>query len=124
MLVSVSKWETGIWLTQVGYPLAHCQEGVLYCVSLDRFAGLAGLAVAVGKDKEVADLGFGVGNRTEAWGSSMGGTEVGPDVEDLVSGRIGFGGGGLGGERKSSAEVRLEIESDGSWSGRQDPTCR
>jgi len=118
MLVLVSKWETGIWLTQVGYPLAHCQEGVLYCVSLDRFAGLAGLAVAVGKDEEVADLGFRVGDRTETRGGSVGGTEVSPDGEDPLPGGIGFAGGGLGGDCESSAEVRLEIEADGSWSRR------
>ena len=120
MLVLVSKWETGIWLTQVGYPLAHCQEGVLYCVSLDRFAGLAGLAVAVGEDEEVpvADLGFRVGDRSETRGGFMGGTEVGPDGEDTLPGGIGLAGGGLGGDCESSAEVRLEIEADGSWSRR------
>jgi len=117
----VSKWETGIWLTQVGYPLAHCQEGVLYCVSLDRFAGLAGLAVAVGKDEEVADLGFRVGDRTETRGGSVGGTEVSPDGEDPLPG--GLAGGGLGGDCESSAEVRLEVEADSSWSRRQGPTC-
>ena len=123
MLVSVSKWEAGIWLTQVGNPLAHCQEGVLYRVSSDRFAGLAGLAIAVGKDEEVADLGFRVGDRTETRGGSVGGTEVGPDGEDTLPGGIGLAGGGLGGDCESSAEVRLEIEADGSWSRRQGPTC-
>ena len=86
MLVSVSKWEAGIWLTQVGNPLAHCQEGILYRVSSDRFAGLAGLAVAVGEDEQVADLGFRVGDRTETRGGSVGGTEGGPEGKDSLPG--------------------------------------
>ena len=58
----------GIWLTQVGDPLAHRQEGCFHLISLNTLVALASLAVAVPEDQEVGELGFGVKDITEGWG--------------------------------------------------------
>ena len=67
---------SGIWLAQVGDPLAHRQKGVLDRVSCDRLvtrSGCPGLEtfgtfvpVAESKDKEVGDLGLLVRDVGEA----------------------------------------------------------
>ena len=49
---------SGILSTQVGDPLAHCQEGLAHAASFDRLSTVPFLSVAYAKDKEVAQLRF------------------------------------------------------------------
>jgi hypothetical protein len=49
---------SGIWLTQVGYPLPHRQNGVRDSISSDRVVFLSFLSVTETKDEEVGDLVF------------------------------------------------------------------
>ena len=66
-------------MTQVGNPLAHCHEGVLYCISSDRFAGAAGRSVPDGKDEKVTQFGFGVGDVLKARADAERLTELGTE---------------------------------------------
>ena len=69
MVVSQSvRVSSGIRCTQVGYPRANREEGVLHAVSADRVAGLAGLAVAKAEDKEVSEAEVGIGGVIEGCG--------------------------------------------------------
>ena len=86
MLVGAVRREAGIWLTQVGNPLPHCHEGVLYCISSDRFAGAAGRSVPDSEDEKVTQLGLGVGNVSKARADAERRAEVCPEAEDGVPG--------------------------------------
>ena len=55
VLVAADCDFAGIWCTQVGDPLAHCQEGVRHCASADRATGLAVGAIAHSEDEEVGE---------------------------------------------------------------------
>ena len=98
MLVGAVRREAWIWLTQVGNPLAHCHEGVLYRISSDRFAGAAGRAVPDGEDEEVTQLGFGVGDVAKARADAERLTELGPEGEGGVPRAGGFDGVGTVGD--------------------------
>ena len=97
MLVGAVRREAGIWLTQVGNPLPHCHEGVLYCISSDRFAGAAGRSVTGGKDEKVTQLGLGVGNVSKARADAERRAEVCPEAEDGVPGAGSLDGVGPAG---------------------------
>ena len=94
MLVGAVRREAWIWLTQVGNPLAHCHEGVLYCISLDRFAGAAGRSVPDGEDEKVTQFGFGVRDVSKARADAERLTEPGPEAEGGVARTGGFDGVG------------------------------
>jgi len=94
MLVGAVRREAGIWLTQVGNPLPHCHEGVLYCISLDRFPGAAGRLVPDGEDKKVAQLGFGVRDVAKARADAKRHAELCPEAEDGVPRTGSFDGVG------------------------------
>ena len=94
MLVGAVRREAWIWLTQVGNPLAHGHEGVLYCISSDRFAGAAGRSVPDGEDKKVTQFGFGVRDVLKARVDAERVTELGPEAEGGVPRTGGFDGVG------------------------------
>ena len=79
-LVGAVRREAWIWVTQVGNPLAHCHEGVLYCcISSDRLAGAAGRSVPDGEDEKVTQFGFGVGDVLKARADAERLTELGTE---------------------------------------------
>ena len=66
-MVVVGSWSflSGIVVSQVGYPLAHRQEGFINGISSDRLATLPMASVSEPEDEEVCELGFGVCNSIE-----------------------------------------------------------
>jgi hypothetical protein len=71
---------SGIWFTQVEYPLPHRQKGVLDRIRLDRLVFLSFTLVADPKDDEVGELVFCAGDvlevRTFSDGVAEGGTKI------------------------------------------------
>ena len=98
---------SGIWFTQVGYPLANGKEGLIHCVTSDRVRH----AVTVGVDEEVADLVSLVRDITEGWISPEGATEAGPLAKLAISAFGGLGDNTRVGGLESSAEISLELKS-------------
>ena len=82
----------------------------MYCISSDRFPGLAGLSVAHAEDKEVAEAVFGVLDVIDGRGHPKFIAEGNPESEDLVfagtSLRTRCGDGNLERRAESSSEAR------------------
>ena len=76
----------GIWLTQVGDPRPHRQEGFVHGFSADRVVGLASSTVAEGKDEDVGELVFLAADIRETIVDVESTAEVGPNTKDLVLG--------------------------------------
>ena len=113
----------GIRCTQVGYPRANREEGVLHASSADRVAGLAGLAVPGAEDEEVGETEVGVCRVTEGCGDAKGVAVVGPEGEDTVPGSGGFSGVGAAGGVQRSAEITAKSSSRGGWRSVQGAGC-
>ena len=113
----------GIRCTQVGYPRANREEGVLHAVSADRVAGLSGLAEAEAEDEEVGEAEVRVGGVTEGWGDPKGVAEVTPAPEDALSGGSSFASVRGSGDLQRSAEVTAESSAGGGWSSVQGARC-
>ena len=113
----------GIWLTQVGDPRPHRQEGFVHCFSADRVVGLSASTVAEGKDEDVGELVFLAVDVNETGCNVEVVAEVGPDSEDLVLGSDVLGSVSGRGCLQSSAEISLEAASGCSWSSCQGCAC-
>ena len=85
MLLGRSWREPGIWVTQVGNPLAHGREDTLKRVRSDRLVALAGSSVPPQEDQEVGDFVLKVGKVMEGRGLPVLLAEGSPDAEDFVS---------------------------------------
>ena len=113
----------GIRCTQVGYPRANREEGILHAVSSDRVAGLAGLAVAEAKDEEVGEAEVGIGGVIEGCGDPKGVAEVAPVREDALLGGSSFASVCGAGDVQCSAEITAESSAGGGWSSVQGSRC-
>ena len=80
-------------------------------------------SVAEGKDKEVSQLGFMVGDVTKGRLAAKVAAEVGPVVKDGIFGTSGLGRGSCGGALRHSAEISLKEMSLGSCSSIQGRDC-
>jgi hypothetical protein len=114
----------GIWLTHVGYPLPHCQKGVLDCTRCDRFVFLSFVPVPHSKDDEVGELVFSTGDIQEVRTFADGVAEGGPFPKDLAAAIFGLGGVGGGCDLQSRAEVRVKAVSGLRASSSQGRCCR
>lgn len=108
------KLFSGIEFTQVGDPLADGRQGFIHCASSHRVTGGAASAHSEAVDQHVGDAVLLTFDITEGWMDPDFLTEKGPPSKGGVFGLSMFCGGGCGGERESSAEVRLEYTSGGS----------
>lgn len=112
-----------IWLTHVGYPRAHCQEGVLHAASSDSDAGLTGGAVPEAVDEEVTQLGLLTDDVGEVRAFAVMGTEGTPLLEDFATGIACFLDSCSVGIPDRKAEVTCEIISDVGWRSCQGAGC-
>lgn len=108
---SSASFFSGIRLTQVGYPLAHRQKGILDCSRSDRLVFLSFVAVSDAKDDEVGETMFVPRDVAEVRTDANGVAEGGPEAEDFVSSVVGLLGVGGGCDLQSSAEIRVEVVS-------------
>lgn len=117
------RLESGIRVAQVGYPLPNGLDSVRNCVSCDRLTLAAVGSVAHGKDEEVQDLVFLLGNMMEGDGDGKFSAECGPEAEG--GGLCGdtLAGVGSTGVLQSRAECSLEAISLGRWSSCQGVGC-
>ena len=81
------------------------------------------VAVAEGKDKEVAELGFGISDIREGWIAADFVAETDPVAEHAVEGPGVLAGVGGGGGLESSAEVSCVCVKGGRCSRRQRSGC-
>ena len=98
-------------MTQVGYPLAHRQKGILDCSRSDRLVFLSFVAVADAKDDEIGEAVFVPGNVAEVRTDANGVAEGGPEAEDLAPTIFRLFSVGGGCDLQSSAEIRVEVVS-------------
>ena len=112
----------GIRLVQVGDALAHCQWGLIHCVSSDRVRGGSRAEVSGATDEQVADTDF-LWHFTEGAGDSDPLAELCPASEVSGFGSSVFSGSGLAGASKSSAEVSEETISGGRVCSTQGLSC-
>jgi hypothetical protein len=113
----------GIWLTQVGDPRPHRQEGFVHGFSADRVVGLSASAVAEGKDEDVRELVFLSVDVNEAGSDVEAVAEICPNAEDLILGSGVLGSVSGSGCLQSNAEISLEAASGCSWSSCQGRAC-
>jgi hypothetical protein len=113
----------GIWLTQVGYPLPHRQNGVRDSISSNRFVFLSFLSAPEAKDEEVGDLVFLSNDVRQARINPNGAAKASPQSEYLVSSFVGLGSVGGGGDLESSAEISREAVSGAKVSSCQGAGC-
>ena len=86
----------GIWLTQVGDTLDHHQWGGFHLIILCTLVALTSLPVAVAKDQEVGELGFGINNITEGCRDVVVAAEGFPLLKGGVLGTLMLGSGAGG----------------------------
>lgn len=123
------EWaESGIWLTQVGYPLADRGKCCHNAARSDRF--LTGLdsggsvpAVADPVNEKVAQTGFVIVDVVEVGRAAMPLAELSPAGEGAVFGVPGFGNVGLAGVLESNADVSCERIADGGRASRHGLSC-
>ena len=115
-----SRW---ILVSQVGYPLANGRNCLAHRASSYRFVTEAESAVSHEVNKEEGELVFLIANGIEARGSVVQGTELCPMSELGALGALGLGSVGSAGDLERSAEISLEVVSDGRCSSRQGLVC-
>ena len=113
---------SGIQLVQVGDALAHCQWGLIHCVSSDRVLGGSRAAASGATDEWVADTDL-LRHFTEGAGDPGLLAEQGPAPEVGGLGSSVFSCGGSAGASKSSAEVSEETISGGRACSVQGFSC-
>ena len=113
----------GIWLTQVGDPLPHRQNGVRDSASSDRLVLLTFSSVAESKDQDVGELGLLPLHVREVRMDGDGLAEGSPESEDLVTASVGLGSVGFVRDCQSIAEVSCEAVSGCRWSSFQGRGC-
>ncbi len=114
---------SGIWLTQVGYPLPHRQKGILDRIRSDRLVFLSVVAVSDPKDDEVGEFVLLSGDVLEVRTFSDGVAEGGPEAEDLAPPVFGLRGVGGGCDLQSRAEIRIKVVSGLRTSSFQGRCC-
>ena len=105
---------SGIFLVQVGDPLANGLEFFTHGISADRVVGRSRVTVAQSVDKQETDFGFLVRDITEGWICVDGLTELDPAAEGVVFGSLGLTRGRGRGDLQRSAESRGELTLSGS----------
>ena len=63
MVLSCDRVDSGIWLTQVGDPLADGRDGIVHHSRSDRVVALSVAVVAESVDEKARELLVGVGDR-------------------------------------------------------------
>ena len=86
----------------------------MYCISSDRFPGLAGFSVSHAEDEEVAEAVFGILDVIDGRGDPKFIAEGNPESEDLVFGGTSFRTRGGDGNFERRAESSSEARSGGS----------
>ena len=108
---SAASFFSGIRLTQVGYPLAHRQKGILDCSRSDRLVFLSFVAVSDAKDDEVGETMFVPRDVAEVRTDANGVAEGSPVAKDLAPAVFSLLSVGGGCDLQSSAEIRVEVVS-------------
>ena len=103
MELVLSRQFSWIAFTQVGDALANGQKGFIHRLTSDRFAGLAGLSVTVGKYEHVGQLVVLVGDIMEGGVNGLLLAEGVPLAKDFVLAFAIFDGSGCGGDLQRRA---------------------
>ena len=98
-------------------------EGVLDCISFDRFTFLSSDPVAEPEDEEVGETGVVVGESVEGWLLMMLGAERSPEAEELGLGVTSLLTRGCGGDFERSAEISCEANAGGRCRSTQGLSC-